>query len=128
MGATKVLGYKFALLYADKLSPTQKFYEKYFGFEKTAEFRPGEIYGKAGDIEMWIQEGYTKPNVEVDQNNGPTRVSVMFNVESVSALYEALRKNGERILLDEPQEMMPGTFFLKFTDPSGNIIDVLGGK
>jgi|GEM_PF-1382065 len=30
--------------------------------------------------------------------------------------------------LEEPQEMMPGTFFLKFLDPSGNVVDGLGGE
>lgn len=128
MSATKILGYKFALVYALDLAKSQAFYEKYLGFEKQADFRPGEIFGKAGEIEMWMQEGYSKVENEVGELEGPCRVSVMFHVESVGNLFKALKENGEKILLDAPQEMMPGTFFLKFLDPSGNVVDVLGGE
>ena len=125
---TKIQGFKFALIYAEKLAVTQAFYEKHLGFQKTAEFRPGEIYGTAGEIEIWIQEGHIKHGIKCTENEGPTRVSVMFQVESVGALFNSLKESGETVLLDEPQEMMPGTFFLKFLDPSGNVVDVLGAK
>ena len=125
---TNIQGFKFALIYAEKLDVTQAFYEKHFGFKQTAEFRPGEIFGTAGDIEMWMQEGYTKHGVNCSGTEGPTRVSVMFHVESVGELFKSLKDSGETILIEEPQEMMPGTFFLKFLDPSGNVIDVLGPK
>lgn len=125
---THILGFKFALVYADNLERSKAFYEKHLGFEQTMEFRPGEIYGTAGDIEMWIKEGYTPHGVKSSETEGPTRVSVMFHVASVKALFTSLKASGETILLDAPLEMRPGTFFLSFLDPSGNVVDVLGAE
>jgi predicted enzyme related to lactoylglutathione lyase len=117
-----VTGLKFALMYVDRLATCQPFYEKYLGFTKTDEFRPGEIYGNCGSVGMWIGEGY-KP---VDATEGSTRATVMLGVESVGALFKALKDGGERLVQEAPVEMQKGTFWLQFADPAGNIIDVLG--
>lgn len=77
---------------------------------------------------MWMQEGHTLVENESTEFTSPCRLSVMLNVDSIGALYKSLQEDGARILLDAPQEMMPGTFFLKFLDPSGNVVDVLGGE
>lgn len=122
--STSVTGLKFALIYVDELEPTQKFYEQHLGFEKTHEFRPGEIYGKAGQIEIWIGSGYTRTNI----SENSTRAAMMIGVESVGSLHQSLLANGEKIVQDQPIEMQPGTFWLQFFDPAGNIIEVLGGK
>jgi predicted enzyme related to lactoylglutathione lyase len=122
--ATTVTGLRFALIYVDQLAPAKAFYEKYLGFEQTQEFRPGEIYGKAGNIEMWIGEGYNR----LDNDAKSTRATVMLGVESTGALFEALQAGGEKVVQDAPVEMQDGIFWLQFADPSGNIVEVLGGK
>ncbi len=113
----------FACIYVDELDSNQKFYEKFLGFKKEQEFRPGEIFGKLGEIQCWIGSGYKK----ADTTEQSTRATVMFGVDSVYSLFESLKANGEKIIQDAPVEMQPGVFWLQFSDPSGNIIEVLGG-
>lgn len=124
MSATTVKGMMFVLVYADKLEPVKEFYEKYLGFEQTAEFRPGEIYGKLGATEMWIGSGYERSK-GIDKS---IRINVMVNVDSVGSLFDALKKDGQKLIQDEPIEMQPGTFWLQFEDLAGNIVEVLGQK
>ena len=69
MAVTKL---NFACIYVDELEANQKFYEKYLGFKKEQEFRPGEIFGKLGDIQFWIGSGYKK----ADTTEQSTRATV----------------------------------------------------
>ena len=124
MAASRATGLKFILVYVDKLEPCQRFYETYLGFKKTAEFRPGEIYGQLGDVEMWIGEGYQR----TDGGEKATRSTVMLGVDSAGTLFRSLKAGGVRVIQDAPVEMQPGMFWLQFVDPAGNVIDVLGGK
>ena len=120
MSVTKM---NFACIYVDELAANQKFYEKYLGFKKEQDFAPGEIFGKLGDVGCWIGSGYKR----ADTNANSTRATVMFGVPSVGSLFEELKSGGEQIVQAAPVEMKPGTFWLQFADPSGNIIEVLGG-
>lgn len=119
---TTFTGIHFALIYTDKLAPTQAFYEKYFGFEKTDDFSDTEIYGTAGEIEMWIGSEY-KPTKMTEKS---TRGTSMFGVESALDLFKAFKKDGVKTVHKKPVEMQPGAFWFQFYDPAGNIIDVLG--
>ena len=122
--ATTVEGLAFALIYVDKLAPAKAFYEKHLGFEQTQEFRPGEIYGTIGKTEMRLGEGYDR----ADATAKSTRATVMFRVASTGKLFESLKADGVKTVQDEPVEMQPGTFWLQFQDPAGNIVEVLGGN
>ncbi|WP_420628372.1 VOC family protein [Candidatus Leptofilum sp.] len=115
---------KFALIYVDELEPCQAFYETYFGFVQTAEFRPGEIYGTMGNVDLWIGSGYKAANS--DENN--TRATVMIGVDSVGKLYRSLKADNQKIVQDEPIEMQPGAFWLQVVDPAGNVLDILGAE
>jgi len=76
----------FACIYVDKLEPSQKFYETYLGFKKEQEFRPGEIFGKLGDIQCWMGSGYEKSN----SNEKSARATVMFGVDPAGNIIEVL--------------------------------------
>ena len=124
MFVTTITGMRFVLVYADELEPAKIFYSKYLGFEQTDEFSPGEIYGKSGAVEMWIGSGYESNKT----NEKSVRATVMLGVESVGKLFDALKKDGHEVVQNEPAEMYPGTFWLQFKDPSGNVVEVLGAK
>jgi predicted enzyme related to lactoylglutathione lyase len=51
---------------------------------------------------------------------------MMLGVDSVGALLKQLKTDGVKTVQDEPVEMQPGTFWLQFHDPSGNVLEVLG--
>jgi predicted enzyme related to lactoylglutathione lyase len=121
MAVTKM---NFACIYVDELEPNQKFYEKYLGFKKEQEFRPGEIFGKLGEISCWMGSGYKRSA----SDETSTRATVMFGVDSVGNLFESLKANGERLIQEEPIEMKEGVYWLQFSDPAGNVVEVLGGR
>ena len=114
---------KFVLVYVDKLESCQPFYEKYLGFEQTDEFRPGEIYGKCGEVEMWMGEGYDR----VETNTSSVRATVMLGVDSAGKLFDQLKAGGETVIQEAPVDM-GGLYWLQFLDPAGNVVEVLGGK
>ena len=114
---------KFVLVYVDSLEKCQPFYDTYLGFEKTDEFRPGEIYGKLGEIDMWMGEGYE----QVDKNAQSVRATVMLGVDSVSKLFNHLKEGGETIIQEAPVDM-GGLYWLQFVDPAGNVVEVLGNE
>lgn len=115
---------KFILIYVDQLEPCQTFYETYFGFEKTTEFRPGEIYGKVGNVEMWIGSGYETNEL----GEKGCRPSVMIGVSSVGTLFQQLKDGGQPMLQEAPFEMQPGVYWMQAVDPAGNVLDILGGE
>jgi predicted enzyme related to lactoylglutathione lyase len=122
-GNTRVTSFKFASIYVDNLDACQKFYETYLGFQKTAEFSPGEIFGNLGDVEMWMGEGYER----IDAGERAARATLVLGVDSVGSLFEALQAGNVKTVQDSPVEMQEGVFWLQFVDPAGNIIEVLGG-
>jgi predicted enzyme related to lactoylglutathione lyase len=118
-----VNGFRFALIYVDKLEECQAFYEKYLGFEKTDDFGTDEIYGRMGDIEVWMGGNYRRDKTD----ELSTRASVMLGVESVGKLFASLKADGVRIIQEEPKDMGPA-FWVQFEDPAGNIVEVLGAE
>ena len=122
--SVRVTDLKFIVIYVDKLASCQAFYETYFGFEKTAEFGPGEIFGTVGDVNLWMGEGYTRST----NDEQFTRASIMIGVDSTGTLFENLKADGHKIIQDAPVEMQEGTFWMQIVDPAGNVLDILGGK
>jgi len=119
-----VRGVPLICVYVDEMIPARKFYERYLGFEQTAEYAPGEIYGTLGEIEMWLGEGYTPKRGGVRA----TRAAPVMQVDSVGDLFGRLTSGGERVVQESPVEMRPGLFWLQFYDPAGNVIEVIGGE
>ena len=121
MSVTKM---NFALIYVDEFESNKNFYEKYLGFKQTQEFKPGEVFGKMGEVDCWMGSGYKR--IQADENS--TRASVMLGVDSVSSLFNNLKEGNEKIIQDQPIEMKEGVYWLQFQDPSGNTVEVLGGQ
>lgn len=124
----KVTDFKFSLIYADDFDLTKAFYEKHFGFKESFEMAPTELgpqtWGMTGDVGMWIGGGHNRTK----RDDRSARSGVMFGVDSAFTLLEELRADKVLIFQEDPIEMQPGVFWFQFEDPSGNIIEVLGGK
>lgn len=114
----------FTLIYVDDLEPNKKFYEKYLGFKQEQEFRPGEIFGKLGEVNCWMGSGYERTTT----NEKSTRATVMLGVDSVGKLFDQLKSGGEKVIHEAPVEMQEGVYWLQFADPAGNVIEVLGAQ
>jgi predicted enzyme related to lactoylglutathione lyase len=118
----KITGFRFALIYSEDVAISQAFYEKYFGFEQTAQFSETEVYGNLGQVEVWIGGGYERSS----NHEKSSRATMMLGVDSVGALLKQLKADGVKTVQDEPVEMQAGTFWLQFHDPAGNALEVLG--
>jgi predicted enzyme related to lactoylglutathione lyase len=122
---TKVNGIAFGLIYSESLDDSLAFYTKYFGFEEKLRMDEGHsVWGKAGEMGLWIGSGYKK----LEHSEQDTRVNFMISVESASQLFSGLKADGIKLIHTEPMDMGENQFWFQFVDPSGNIMEILGGK
>lgn len=117
-------GFAFNLVYVDELQPALDFYTRHFGFEAKRTMKDGSVWGKSGEISLWIGGGYEKQ----PQREKSTRSSIMYSVPSSGALFAQLKADNVATIQSEPMHMGDGEYWFQFFDPAGNILEVLGGK
>ena len=121
---TAVRSLGFALCYAKDLEATEAFYSKHFGFTRKFEMGEGQAFGSIGDVDMWIGGDYSSGS----EDPLSTRMSVMFMVDSAGALFSQLHEAEVPIIQDAPVKMADDKFWFQFRDPSGNVVEILGGE
>lgn len=116
----------FALVYADDLSETIAFYKKYFGFIEEPDFKMGEdqFFGHMGTVGVWIGGGYKK----IQANENTARATAMLRVKSSSQLFNRLKSDGVVVFQSQPMKMKSNSYWFQFSDPNGNIWDILGNE
>jgi predicted enzyme related to lactoylglutathione lyase/uncharacterized protein YndB with AHSA1/START domain len=122
--SSPITGFEFNLVYVDDMPKALAFYEKYFGFKKKFDMDDGSTCGTTGNVGLWIGPNYKR--VDVTDNN--TRTSVMYGVESAHTLFKQLKTDGVPVVQESPIEMKNGVYWFQFSDPAGNILEVLGAK
>ena len=123
MTASFVKKISFVSVYVDDFSSALSFYQKHFGFEKKHDMGATAVWGKIGDVGLYI-EGGNKP-VQIAHTS--VRASFVLNVDSAASLFQRLKDDNVSIIQTEPQDMGSGTFWFQFFDPAGNLLEVLGG-
>jgi catechol 2,3-dioxygenase-like lactoylglutathione lyase family enzyme len=119
-----VTGLAFPCVYVDDIDAARAFYEKHLGFEVEQTHPDGALFGTIGPCYLWIGGGY-----ESRETTGRSvRTTTMLQVESTSALLQGLRDDGQTSLQEAPVKMAEDMYWLQFTDPAGNILEVLGGE
>lgn len=123
--ATAITGIPFVSVYVDDFADAFTFYHEILGLEKQADMGEKACFFRLGaDSGLYLEGG----NVPVDVKRDSTRATFTFGTESASAFYDKLRAAGVRIIHAGPMDMGQGDFWFQFCDPSGNILEVLGGK
>ena len=56
------------------------------------------------------------------------RTTFCFGVDSAFKMMAHLREAGVELFFEEPMQMNEDTYWFEAVDPSGNIIEFLGGK
>ncbi|MCF7920950.1 MAG: VOC family protein [Candidatus Cloacimonetes bacterium] len=126
MDNTKIRSIAFATIYADDYEKNLDFYLNVMGLEKSFDMAKNSCFLKLGDENFGVYlEGGNKPNI-ID--SATTRSSIMFTVDSASALFAKLQAQNVELLHKEPQDMGEGDYWFMFKDPAGNILEILGGK
>ncbi len=119
----KVKSINFASIYVDDYQKAFAFYQKHFGYKVKYPMGEHASWGKAGEAAIYI-EGGNKP---ADLTEKTVRASVVFNVTSASKFFNQLKLDGVSLIQAEPQNMGADDFWFQFRDPSGNILEILGG-
>ncbi len=113
-----------ATIYVDQYENALSFYSKFLGFEKKADMGPSSCWGKAGNINMYIEGG----NKKTDQSEKGTRVGIVLVVDSASEVFSEFKNGGVELLSEAPIEMSANEYWFLFKDPAGNILEIYGDK
>jgi len=117
-------GIAFATAYVDDYSKALAFYQKHLGF--VIKFPMGEkaSWGKIGELGLYLEGGNAPAGITAKT----VRASVVFAVPSAYEFFKQLKDDDVPLLQPEPQHMGEGDYWFQFRDPSGNILEALGGK
>ncbi|MBT3231320.1 MAG: VOC family protein [Calditrichaeota bacterium] len=125
MESTEIKGIAFVSIYTDDFEKSYKFYSEVLGLKK--QFDMGDqacFFEVPENTGLYLQGG----NKTVEFDDQMMRAAFVFSVESASAMWEKLKAEGLKLIQDEPMDMGAGDFFFQFYDPTGNILEILGGK
>jgi predicted enzyme related to lactoylglutathione lyase len=113
-------------IYATDYRVAQKFYGEVLGLERGVDMDEQACFFQVGANKFGIYlEGGAKAAL-IDEET--SRASFTFEVESASALYARLQAAGVHFVQTEPRDMTKGHYWFQFYDPSGNILEAIGGK
>ena len=119
-----VKGISMASVFAVDFKRAYDFYSGVLGLEMSFEMGDAAGYFALGEQGFYLQGG----NVQAEYKDNTSRVSFTFDVESISALWEVLKKADVKTLSDTPVQMGEEQWWFQFYDTEGNIIEALGGK
>ncbi len=120
-----VKGIAFVSVYVDDFDKSLSFYKDVLGLEKLTEMGNDAAFLAIGENPgLYLQGGNKAQNLKQDR----TRATFALSVKSAWKTFDHLRQNHTKIIQSEPMDMGQGDYWFQFYDPSGNIIEILGGK
>ncbi|GIW23386.1 MAG: hypothetical protein KatS3mg068_2393 [Candidatus Sericytochromatia bacterium] len=118
----KIKDFMMNIIYCHNLNKTIEFYQKYFGFEIEKDLGQFSVYGRAGNINLWIIGGFKYSS---EQGN-ISHTSVVYYVEDIFDLFKQFKLDDVVTVQKEPIRMPNGMYWFQAFDPSGNIIEFVG--
>ena len=123
--STMITGIDMASIYADDYSASFAFYNGLLGLDDYSPMGEFACYFQLPDERGLYLIGKRtrapRPKTEI-------RTTFCFAVGSTSALLEKLRGAGVECLCEEPMDMGNNNYWFEVVDPSGNILEFIGGK
>ena len=110
------------IIYSENLAETIEFYQKYFGFEIEKDLGKLSVYGKAGNINLWIVSGFKYSDSQVNTSH----TSIVYLVDDLFSLFKDFKLDGIDTVQEEPFKMPNDMYWFQAYDPSGNIIEIMG--
>lgn len=120
-----VKGIALVSVYAVDYEESYKFYTEVLGLVKAFDMGTAACYFRIGDAAGLYLNGGNKKN---DIDTETARSSFILEVENAFELFTRLIELGYKIVQTKPVEMAPNQYWFMFYDPSGNIIEILGGR
>jgi predicted enzyme related to lactoylglutathione lyase len=123
MSSTKIQSITMGSIYADDFQKSFEFYSKILGLEG----QPGEnscFFQLNKEQAIYVEGGYNR----APATEKPVCSAITFKVDSVYDMMKKLNDARVKIIQNEPLKMAENLYWLQCYDPSGNIVEFLGGK
>ncbi len=123
MSTTQIKSITMGSIYVDDFKKSYEFYSEVLGLEG----QPGEkscFFPLSKEQAIYLEAGYNRPPA-VEK---PTCSAITFKVESVFDMMKKLSDAGVKMIQSEPLKMAENIYWFQCYDPSGNIVEFLGGK
>lgn len=125
MNKTKVKSIGMASVYAEDYEVSFKFYNGLLGLDNIIPMGNNACFFRLpGEQGIYLAGGYKLPAGENDK----VRTTFTLDVDSAFEMYDKLSGSGIKIIQDKPVEMGENMFWFQCYDPSGNIVEFLGGE
>ena len=122
---TTVMGIDMGSIYAEDYAASFAFYNGLLGIEDYSPMSDFACYfrlpDKRGLYLIGRRTRAPRPKTEI-------RTTLCFEVPSISAMLEKLKNANVECLCEEPLDMGNNNYWFEAVDPSGNIIEFVGGK
>jgi len=125
MAEHKMKGLAFASVYVDDFPRAYEFYARVLGLEKEHDMGSAACFFKLPDNTGLYLQGKCKT---ASYGEDTMRAAFVFSVESAGATYDRLQTANVKLIQGEPRHMGGEQYWFQFYDPSGNILEALGGK
>lgn len=120
-----VKGIGIGCIYCSDYNEALLFYRDIIGLENFSSMNNHSCYFSLNDTQGIYLIGGCKP---LERESNHIGCTIAFDVDSVFEIFEKLKENSTPLLHNEPMQMNENMYWFQAKDPSGNIIEFLGGK
>ncbi len=125
MDKTKITAISMASIYAEDYDDSFRFYNGVLGLDEFNPMGDKACFFNIGDEQgMYLEGGHET----ADSGAESAKASFTFKVDSASAMFVKLKKNAVRTVQKEPMKMSEDIFWFQCFDPSGNLVEFIGGE
>lgn len=124
MSDTAIAGVAMISVYASDFDASFQFYHVLLALEHWHPMGDSACYFTLPDERGMYLVGRCTP-AHADIRSAHTTFA--FEVASAQAMYRKLKAAGVELLQEEPVDMGQGYFWFQLYDPSGNVVEILGG-
>lgn len=125
MESIKITSISMGSVYAEDYHDSFKFYNGVLGLDDYSPMGDKACYFNIGNEQGMYLEGGYKP---ADSGLRSSKVSFTFQVGSTSKMFARLKKHGVPTIQKEPMKMNDSMYWFQCFDPSGHIVEFLGGE
>lgn len=124
-GQATITGVRLISCYVDDYQKALPFYTEVLGLSDYEPMGPvAAAFTLPDDRTLFLIGRKTPVDIKADQ----VRCTFAFEVASVEAFTSKLRDAGAELVSGEPMQMNEETWWIQFRDPSGNLLEAIGGK
>jgi predicted enzyme related to lactoylglutathione lyase len=125
MENTQIRSISMGSVYTDDYAKSFEFYNDILGLTDYNPMGNQACYFNIGEHQGLYLEG---GHIPYESNIKTARTTFTLDVISAFEMFEKLKDAGVKIVQSEPMKMQEGSYWFQCYDPSGNIVEFLGGE